>query len=64
MAKWSPPLQIWHPSNIVEEDDVLGLGTFPLKNLMSVLFKAVTYFSIMVSKTPSCSPLKAHMVFP
>jgi hypothetical protein len=66
MAKWSSPLQMWHPSNIVEEDGASGLGTSPLKKLMSVLFKIVIRFSIMVSKTPySCSSFRdSYGVFP
>jgi hypothetical protein len=53
VAKWSLPLQIWHPPNIMEEDGAFELGTFPLKKLISVLFKAMTYFSIMVFETTS-----------
>jgi hypothetical protein len=59
VAKWFPPLQIWHPSNIVEEDDAFGLCTIPLKKLISVLFNVVTCFSIMVYEAPSyCSSFK------
>jgi hypothetical protein len=47
IAKWSPPLQIWHPPNTME-DDASGLCTIPLKKLINVLFKVVTYFSIIV----------------
>lgn len=58
VAKWSPPLQIWHPPNTVE-DDAFGLCTIPLKNLINVLFKAMTYFSIIIFEAPSsCSSLK------
>jgi len=66
VAIWSPPLQIWHPPNMVGEDDVTGFGTFPFKKLMSVLFKAVTCFSIIVSATPSsCSSFSgSNGVFP
>jgi hypothetical protein len=66
VVKWFPLLQIWHLLNIVEEDGASGLGTFPLKKLMNVLFKVVTYFSIMVSETPSsCSYFKgSYGVFP
>jgi len=56
VAKWSPPLQIWHPPNIVEEDGAFGLCIFPMKKLIRVLFKAMTCFSIMVFETFfSCS---------
>jgi hypothetical protein len=59
VAKWSPPLQIWHPPNTTEEDDASGLCTVPLKKLISVLFNVVTYFSIMVFEAPSsCSPFR------
>jgi hypothetical protein len=50
VAIWSPPLQIWHPPNMVEEDDAIGLGTFLLKKLTSALFKAAICFSIILSK--------------
>jgi hypothetical protein len=53
MVKWSPPLQIWHPPIMVEEDDATRLGTLPLKKLISVLFKDITWLSIIVSETPS-----------
>jgi hypothetical protein len=53
VVRWSPPLQIWHPPNMVEKNDASRLGTFPLKKLISVLFKPVTCFSIIVSETPS-----------
>jgi hypothetical protein len=52
VVKWSPPLQIWHPLIMVEEDDASRLGTLPLKKLISVLFKALTCFSIIVFETP------------
>ncbi len=56
VVKWFPPLQIWHPPNMVEKDDASGLGTLPLKKLISVLFEAITRFSIIVFETPfSCS---------
>ncbi len=59
VAKWSPPLQIWHPPNVMEEDDASGLCTVPLKKLIRVLFSAVTCFSIMVSEDSSfCSSLR------
>ncbi len=48
VAIWSPPLQIWHPPNRVENDDASGFGTAPLKKLMRVLFRTVTCFSMMV----------------
>ncbi len=58
VAKWSLPLQIWHPPNIVEEYGAFGLCTFLLKQLINVLFKAMTCFSTMVCETPSCSSFK------
>jgi len=64
VAKWSPLLHIWHPPNTEEEDDASGLCTFLLKKLISVLFKAMTCFSIMVFEAPSSySSLEVHMVF-
>ncbi len=53
VVRWFPPLQIWHPPNMVEKDDASGLGTLPFKKLISVLFKAITCFSIIVFETPS-----------
>ncbi len=35
MAIWSPPLQIWHPLDMVDEDDATKFGTFLLKKLTS-----------------------------
>ncbi len=66
VARWSPPLQIWHPPNVLKEDDASRLGTLPLKKLISVLFKAVIRFSIIVSETPSsCSSFNgSYGVFP
>jgi hypothetical protein len=66
VARCSLPLQIWHPPNMMEEDDASGLGTLPLKNLIKVLFKVVTYFSIIVFEIPSfCSSFNgSYDVFP
>jgi hypothetical protein len=66
VAKWSPPLQIWHPPNTIEEDDASGLCTIPLKKLINVLFKTVTCFSILVFEAPSsCSSFRgSYGVFP
>jgi len=59
VAMWSPPLQSWHPPDIVEEDDAIKFSTLLLKKFTSVLFKVVTCFSIIVSSTPSsCSSFK------
>jgi hypothetical protein len=33
VTKWSLPLQIWHPPNIVEEDDAFGFVHNPLKEI-------------------------------
>jgi len=33
VAKWSPPLQIWHLPNTVEEDDVSGIVYNPLEEI-------------------------------
>jgi hypothetical protein len=52
VAKWSPLLQIWHSPNTMEEDDAFKFYTFPLKELISLLFNAMTYFSIMVFEAP------------
>jgi hypothetical protein len=50
---------LWHLLDIMEEDDATEFDTFLLKKLTSVLFKAVTCFSINVSLTPSsCSSFK------
>ncbi len=60
VAKWSPPLHIWHPLNTTKKGDASGLCTFPLKKLRNVLFKVVTCFSIMVSEAPSsCSSFRS-----
>ncbi len=59
VAMRSPPLHSWHPLDIVEEDDAMEFGTSLLKKFTSVLFKAVTCFSIIVSSIPSsCSSFK------
>ncbi len=65
VAKWSPLLQIWHSPNTVE-DDAFRLCTIPLKKLINVLFKTMTYFLIIVFEAPSsCSSLRgSYGVFP
>jgi hypothetical protein len=66
VAKWSLLLHIWHPPNTMEKDDASRLCTVPLNKLISVLFNAVTCFSIMVSEVPSfCSSFRGSKgVFP
>ncbi len=69
VARWSPPLQIWHPPNMVEEDDASGLGTFPLKKLISVLFKVATCFPSLFLKLPLLVPplgvrMESHQALP
>ncbi len=59
VAIWSPPLQSWQPPKTVEEDDDVVSREFLLKKLISVLFNAVTCFSILLSDaSSSCSSRK------
>jgi len=66
VVRWFLSLQIWHPPNMLKEDDASRLGTLPLKKLISVLFKVVIRFSIIVFETPSsCSSFNgSYGVFP